>query len=394
MSEALHESVEPTLDRFVSTGQRLKEERERRGLAIEDVATRLSISARYIQALEASEIKALPGPAFIKGYIRAYARYLNLPGDELISNFNRQFGGADAHHVASINKVDRQVKLSDPLMRISLYLFVIAVLGFSIWWWQTQSGSSLSELLGISSNPAELHDSDASDSGALDQPADSAAVTAMVADPTDVQARLAANRQLLSERVAPATAAQGEQQPLAEAPSSSDGADTGEGEPEYLNAEEIQRLAAELERGGDLDTEADELPKAAATKTEIGSPLTPASAAGAEVIAESLKVPGGSEPLISVAQTAASTDGQAAKVTGKLELRFASDCWISIRNASDKLIFANTKRAGETLELDLEVPSSLLIGRVSSVVSARFGGRELELAGVARKDVARLTLNL
>ncbi len=69
-------------------GQRLRAEREARGISQEDAASRLNLTVTFIQALEADEYERLPEATFVRGYIRNYARELELPADELVSSFS------------------------------------------------------------------------------------------------------------------------------------------------------------------------------------------------------------------------------------------------------------------------------------------------------------------
>lgn len=69
-------------------GQRLRAEREARGISQEDAANRLNLTVTFLQALEADEYERLPERAFVRGYIRNYARELDLPADELVSVFS------------------------------------------------------------------------------------------------------------------------------------------------------------------------------------------------------------------------------------------------------------------------------------------------------------------
>ncbi|MBI5086739.1 MAG: DUF4115 domain-containing protein [Acidobacteria bacterium] len=60
-------------------GQRLKEEREKRGLTIEELAAETRINAQYFHALECDDTSALPGGFFYRSFVRQYARRLDLP---------------------------------------------------------------------------------------------------------------------------------------------------------------------------------------------------------------------------------------------------------------------------------------------------------------------------
>lgn len=70
-------------------GQRLKVAREAAGLAPADVAERLRLSTTIVKALEADDYERLPGAAFVKGYLRNYAKLVGLPADD-IANLYQQ----------------------------------------------------------------------------------------------------------------------------------------------------------------------------------------------------------------------------------------------------------------------------------------------------------------
>ena len=52
-------------------GERIRSYRTDSGMEISDLAIRTRIGARYLQALEQGMLEELPGPVFIKGFIRA-----------------------------------------------------------------------------------------------------------------------------------------------------------------------------------------------------------------------------------------------------------------------------------------------------------------------------------
>ena len=62
---------------------RLREAREAQSLTTADVARRLKLSVWQVEALESGEYQQLPGPIFVRGFVRNYARLLKLDADEL-----------------------------------------------------------------------------------------------------------------------------------------------------------------------------------------------------------------------------------------------------------------------------------------------------------------------
>lgn len=65
-------------------GQRLRHAREALNLSQRDVARQLRLNVNLIQALEDNIEADLPGKTYLLGYLRSYARLLNLPADEII----------------------------------------------------------------------------------------------------------------------------------------------------------------------------------------------------------------------------------------------------------------------------------------------------------------------
>lgn len=69
----------------LEVGTALREARERQGVSVFEVAASLKLNPRQIQALEAGQFDALPGMAFVRGFLRNYARYLKLDPAPLLA---------------------------------------------------------------------------------------------------------------------------------------------------------------------------------------------------------------------------------------------------------------------------------------------------------------------
>lgn len=68
----------------VPPGVRLAEARQAQNLAAADVARQLKLSVWQVEALEAGRYQQLPGPIFVRGFIRNYARIVKLDPEELL----------------------------------------------------------------------------------------------------------------------------------------------------------------------------------------------------------------------------------------------------------------------------------------------------------------------
>ncbi len=69
-----------------SPGRALSEAREARNLSLAEVAQQLKLSASQVAALEADAYDRLPGPVFVRGFVRNYARLMELDADELVES--------------------------------------------------------------------------------------------------------------------------------------------------------------------------------------------------------------------------------------------------------------------------------------------------------------------
>lgn len=72
-------------------GDTLREARSRKGLTLRDVEDATKIRSRYIQALEGDDFEVIPGPAYVKGFLRTYAGFLDLDPDLLVNEFRVRY---------------------------------------------------------------------------------------------------------------------------------------------------------------------------------------------------------------------------------------------------------------------------------------------------------------
>ena len=70
-----------------SFGAQLKQERERKGVTLEDISLTTKIGTRMLRALEEGHFDQLPGGIFNKGFIRAYARCLGMDEEQAVADY-------------------------------------------------------------------------------------------------------------------------------------------------------------------------------------------------------------------------------------------------------------------------------------------------------------------
>jgi cytoskeleton protein RodZ len=77
-------------------GAALKEERERQGLDLDALEQRTKIRSRYLRALENEDWDILPGPAYVRAFLRTYAEALGLDGEAIVDDYREEFESPDA----------------------------------------------------------------------------------------------------------------------------------------------------------------------------------------------------------------------------------------------------------------------------------------------------------
>ncbi|HZA90051.1 MAG TPA: helix-turn-helix domain-containing protein [Solirubrobacterales bacterium] len=80
-------------DEPLAVGAILRQARKRQGIDIGTVEERTKIRAKYLRALEEEDWDVLPGPAYARGFIRAYAELLGLDTEVLVEEFRRGHEG-------------------------------------------------------------------------------------------------------------------------------------------------------------------------------------------------------------------------------------------------------------------------------------------------------------
>jgi|SRR5215216_4835947 len=123
------------LDVAESPGQQLAKLREKRGYTQEYVAGKLHLRVRVIELLETDNYELLPEPVFIKGYMRAYAKLLNIAPEPLLEFFNR-LTIADRKVEKALWQGRRETKMKAKLVRWFSLIAVLLIIVAAAFWWQ------------------------------------------------------------------------------------------------------------------------------------------------------------------------------------------------------------------------------------------------------------------
>src|SRR5271165_2727426 len=68
-------------------GATLREARMRARIDVSEIEAQTKIRAKYLRALENEEWGLLPGPTFVKSFLRTYAQALGLDGKALVEEY-------------------------------------------------------------------------------------------------------------------------------------------------------------------------------------------------------------------------------------------------------------------------------------------------------------------
>lgn len=115
-------------------GQALREAREAQGLGVEDVAARLRLMHRQIEAMETGDFDSLGQPVFARGFVRNYARLLGLAPEPLLAGM----AGTAVEPVVVLREAPKPARnwLTSPWLLLSLAgLLVLASVPVALYWW-------------------------------------------------------------------------------------------------------------------------------------------------------------------------------------------------------------------------------------------------------------------
>ena len=72
-------------------GETLREARMRAHIDVSEIEAQTKIRAKYLRALENEEWSLLPGPTFVKSFLRTYAQALGLDGKALVEEYRESY---------------------------------------------------------------------------------------------------------------------------------------------------------------------------------------------------------------------------------------------------------------------------------------------------------------
>lgn len=287
-------------------GELLRKAREAKGLTIEDVALKLNFLPAYVPALENEQFEILHSTTFVKGYLRAYARFIGIDAEEVLRCLLTHYPEMETQEkTRTVQSLKPEKNTSSLLFKLFSVLVVLALISIIILWWQSRSVENLPS---VSNQEVKV-------------------------DTLNGQTIIAPMNQ---QPVAPAET----ETPVSDEP--------------FINEPEPQQAEAEPTP----------VPQQAA------APVTPTTPQATQV-----------RSLEPSADVAAATLNNPRLVA----LSFSGDCWVEVRDQSDRILHANLMREGESIVLEGQPPFRMVFG-YGHVASVYYQGKAFDFTSQIRPN--------
>lgn len=387
----------------VAVGQTLKTARELTGRSIDEVAEQLRIRQPFLQALEDGRHKDLPGGTYAVGFLRTYAEFLGLDGEEMVRRFRAEAAG----ELNARSELVFPSPVSEGRIPGGAVLFLgvlLAGIAYGAWYFLSARHSEVAEM--VPPLPDRL-------ASALNRPA---TVTGEATKPAET-AKAEENQIKAEEPQATPTAAvkEGEVVPPAEeeeakaptpvptgpapaaiAPSAPAAAPTVATIPTapaaVPKADPVKLEAAKA------DAPKAEAPKPTAAPAPAAPPAPTATPAPAPTTATpaAAPAPAPAQPQPAAASTPAPTPTPEGKIIGqehadsRIQLKAtADDCWVQVREMDGQLLLSRLLRRGDSYMVPNRPGLTLMVGNAGALEVSVDGKKTAPLgaSGQVRRDI-------
>ena len=363
----------------ISVGLRLQKARMEKKLSQVQVAEKLFLTTQIIECLDDGAFERIPKKAFIRGYIRAYARVVGLEGSELVAAYDAEVGrddGQEGEATILMNAEDPSIA-KNPIFRAgAMGITVLVIVVLLVWMVMSggqmdRSGPPPSSVRATSSNAeGQIRDEASSvttrGSSMSDENSPSITDRDVVPDPEDGRAGDSAE---IAEEAYDETELDGES---ALSPGNQDRDPGAEDLSEQEPSQASQSSETERETGDvALYGEAEAPPVRSALGASVGE-ATPN-------VFRSVTDTGRFIQVI--------VDGEDTVV-----IRTTESCWVEVADATGYLLYGDLNQSGDELEVIGAAPFQILLGKASAA-QVRFNGQEVDLEPhTTREFTARLTV--
>lgn len=330
-----------------ATGALLRATREAQGLAVSDIANRLRMGAKQVAALESGDFSSLPTGTFLRGFVRNYAKTLNLAPDEVLAKLESDHASARPLKATPVVVPAQQNikvpvpggELATPKARVAIAGLVVCLLFGAVWyWWEF-----------VRPHRAE--------GGRAVTPV---AAPAVAETPVSVPVRPPDIAPAVGPALEPGATAAGEAARAANPAST---------EPQPIPVTE------KAERAPGATSAA----PAAPAKAPPAAAAPPAGKSATPSAVSPQAAPVASKPVAAVGSGAV------------LGFTFSGESWVEVSDATGKQVLSRKFRAGDAEEVVGRPPFSVVIGN-AQVTRMAYNGREYDLAPHTKFSVARVAV--
>jgi len=315
-----------------SVGKTLRAAREQMDLSVNDVANRIKFAPRQIESLEADDYALLPEAAFVRGFVRSYARLLELDPAKLIAGLplSHAKDASAAHEVKSV-EIPMPTALSARRHNIALLAVgLVIALSVAIFERLNDSTPEVTEAV-VSANVQVIDLPNVTAESAVDQTAEQVPSPAPALQPAARSVQAAVPQPSVAQpavRIVPVPAVQ---QPVPQT-----------------------------------------------TVSTVPAPLKAPKPATAVM-------PG----TLAVDQPKVGAEISAAEHS--LRMEFDEDSWVEVKEGSDKILTSRMHTAGSLVRVTGKAPLFITIGNARAV-RLFDNGKKLNLERYTTADVAHITL--
>jgi cytoskeleton protein RodZ len=115
-------------------GAQLALMRNKKGYTTDYVAGKLHLRVHLIELLEADDYSKMPEPVFIKGYLRAYAKLIEVSPDPFIETFNRCYREERKVERALWQSRKQSHKAENTIRWVTSLIAVVVLTAVVMWW--------------------------------------------------------------------------------------------------------------------------------------------------------------------------------------------------------------------------------------------------------------------
>lgn len=339
-------------------GPSLRVFREKRAVSLQEAASTLRIRESFLRSIETGRYDALPGAPYAAGFIRAYAEYLDLDGDEAVRRYRAEVKApAEA---AGLQFPTPIYESSTPRTGIILVGLLLSVVAYGGWYASTTKDGFVAELVApVPERLAAVAPRDEEEVAFLDAPRDGRPASDLWGDPwepwrIETETQLASSGAAEPAREPTAAVAQPEAAAGTQVASLAGGAP-----PLDLPADPAQ---PNLDRSGQLD--------AFNRPAEAG--VAHAPRVGADAFA--------AEPRTAFDASALTGDAPESGAPTRIALQANATTWVQIKNARGKRLMSKLMEPGEVYNVPNEAGLKMTIGNAGGL-DVRIDGDRLPPLG-------------